>query len=145
MHMTVQQISIFLENKPEALSKLTQTLAKSDISLRAISLADTSDFGIARIIVDDVDLTKQILEEKDFLVKVNPVIAVEIPDAPGSLNHILTILADNKRNLEYMYGFTGRKANQAYMIIRTTDIPKTEEVLAKAFIRMVDQSEIRNI
>lgn len=143
--MTVQQISIFLENKPEALSKLTQTLAKSDISLRAISLADTSDFGIARIIVDDVDLTKQILEEKDFLVKVNSVIAVEIPDAPGSLNHILTILADNKRNLEYMYGFTGRKANQAYMIIRTTDIPKTEEVLAKAFIRMVDQSEIKDI
>lgn len=143
--MTVQQISIFLENKPEALSRLTQTLAQSDISLRAISLADTSDFGIARIIVDDVDLTKQILEEKDFLVKVNSVIAVEIPDAPGSLNHILTILADNKRNLEYMYGFTGRKANQAYMIIRTTDISKTEEVLAKAFIRMVDQSEIRNI
>ncbi len=90
-------------------------------------------------------MTKQILAEKDFLVKVNSVIAVEIPDAPGSLNHILTILADNKRNLEYMYGFTGRKANQAYMIIRTTDIPKTEEVLAKAFIRMVDQSEIKDI
>ncbi|MCQ2411704.1 MAG: ACT domain-containing protein [Sphaerochaetaceae bacterium] len=143
--MTVQQISIFLENKPEALSRLTQTLAQSDISLRAISLADTSDFGIARIIVDDVEATKKVLEANDFLVKVNPVIAVEIPDAPGSLNHILTILADNKRNLEYMYGFTGRKANQAYMIIRTTDIPKTEEVLAKAFIRMVDQSEIRNI
>lgn len=143
--MTVQQISIFLENKPEALSKLTHTLALEHVNLRAISLADTSDFGIARIIVDDVDKTKAVLEQADFLVKISPVIAVEIPDEAGSLNHILQILADNNRNVEYMYGFTGRKANQAYMIIRTTDIAKTEEVLKASYIRMVDQSELKGI
>lgn len=143
--MTISQISIFLENKPEALSKLTQTLADKDINIRAISLADTSDFGIARLIVNEVDKTKQVLQDADFIVKTSPVIAVEIPDESGSLNKILKVLADNKRNLEYMYGFAGHKDNKAYMILRTTNIEETEKALLSSGIHMVDQLELRSI
>jgi len=143
--MTINQISIFIENKPEALSKLTETLASNNINLRALSLADSSDFGIARIIVDDCAAVEKVLANSDFIVKATPVLAVEIPDQSGSLNHILQILSKAGRNIEYMYGFTGKKTNQAYMIIRTTDIAATEKVLSENFIRMIDQKEIADL
>lgn len=143
--MTINQISIFLENKPEALAELTAVLADNNINLKALSLADSSDFGIARIIVDDVPAVEAVLKKNDFIVKSSPVLAIEIPDQTGSLNHILQILCKAKRNIEYMYGFTGKKTNQAYMILRTTDIPATEKVLSDNFIRMIDKTEIQDL
>lgn len=143
--MTIKQISIFIENKPEALAELTEVLAKNEINLRALSLADSSDFGIARIIVDNAEVTEKVLADAGFIVKVTPVIGVEISDKAGSLNHILTILAKAGRNLEYMYGFTGKKSNQAYMIIRCTDGEKTEKALSDNFVRMIDQTEIADL
>src|SRR5574344_122682 len=130
--MTIDQISVFLENKPGTLAELTETLAQNKINMRALSLADTADFGIARIIVDDPDAVAKILSASDYIVKVNAVLALEIPDEAGSLNKILKLLGENGRNVEYMYGFTGRNTNSAYMIMRATDVGKTEEVLAKA-------------
>jgi len=143
--MTINQISIFIENKPDALAELTEVLAKNNINLRALSLADSSDFGIARIIVDDVNTTTKILADEGFIVKSTPVIGVEISDKAGSLNHILTILAKAGRNIEYMYGFTGKKSNQAYMIIRCTDNAATEKALSDNFIRMIDQTEVQDL
>ena len=143
--MTVNQISIFLENKPESLSQLTEVLAKNNINMRAIALADTSDFGIARSIVDDAASVQGALERSHYIVKVTPVIAIEIPDEAGSLNKILKILADNGRNVEYMYGFTGRKTNSAYMIIRCTDVPATEKVCEENGIRMISQKDLSEI
>lgn len=143
--MTINQISIFLENKPESLSELTDVLAKNNINMRAISLADTSDFGIARIITDDCDKVSQILKDNDYIVKITGVIAIEIPDEAGSLNNILKLLAQNGRNVEYMYGFTGRKTNSACMILRTTDIPKTIEILRNAKIHLISQEELKEI
>ena len=143
--MTVNQISIFLENKPESLSQLTDVLAKNNVNMRALSLADTSDFGIARIITDDCAAAETILKNNDYIVKTTGVIAIQIPDEPGSLNKILKLLADNGRNIEYMYGFTGKKTNSACMIIRTTDIPKTEEVLQKAGISLISQDKLKDI
>ena len=143
--MTINQISIFIENRKNALSELTNVLATHNINIRAISLADTNDFGIARIIVDNVDQVMGALERSHYIVKSTPVIAVEIPDETGSLNKILKILADNGRNVEYMYGFTGRKTNSAYMIIRCTDVPETEKVCEKNGIRMVAQDELVNL
>ena len=95
--MTVNQISIFLENRPETLSELTDVLAKNSINMRAISLADTSDFGIARIITDDFEKACTILKENDYIVKTTGVIAIQIPDEAGSLNKILKLLAQNGR------------------------------------------------
>ena len=143
--MTINQISIFIENRKNALSELTNVLATHNINIRAISLADTNDFGIARIIVENVDQVMGALERSHYIVKSTPVIAVEIPDEPGSLNKILKILADNGRNVEYMYGFTGRKTNSAYMIIRCTDVPETEKVCEKNGIRMIGQEDLANL
>ena len=143
--MTIEQISIFIENRKNALAEFTNVLATHNINMRAMSLADTSDFGIARIIVDDAAAVQGALERSHYIVKVTSVIAIEIPDEAGSLNRILKILADNGRNVEYMYGFTGRKSGSAYMIIRCTDVPETERVLEKAGIRMVAQSELSEI
>ena len=143
--MTINQISIFIENRKNALAEFTNVLATHNINMRAMSLADTSDFGIARIIVDNVEQVKGALERSHYIVKSTPVIAVEIPDEPGSLNKILKILADNGRNVEYMYGFTGRKTNSAYMIIRCTDVAETEKVCEKNGIRMVGQEDLVNL
>ncbi len=143
--MTIEQISIFIENRKNALSELTNVLATHNINIRAISLADTNDFGIARIIVENVDQVMGALERSHYIVKSTPVIAVEIPDEAGSLNKILKILADNGRNVEYMYGFTGRKSGSAYMIIRCTDVPETEKVCDQNGIRMIGQDELANI
>ena len=143
--MTIKQISIFIENRRNALSELTNVLATHNINIRALCLADSSDFGIARLIVDNSEQVQAALERSHYIVKVTSVIAIEIPDESGSLNKILKVLADNGRNVEYMYGFTGRKTNSAYMIIRCTDIPETEKVLDKAGIKMMDQNELVNI
>ena len=142
--MTVKQISIFIENRKNALSELTNVLAEHKINIRTLCLADTSDFGIARIITENPEQVQSALERSAYIVKVTPVIAVEIPDETGSLNRILKILADNNRNVEYMYGFTGHKTGTAYMIIRCTDIPETERVLDKNNIRMATQEELLN-
>ena len=143
--MTINQISIFIENRKNALAEFTNVLATHNINMRAMSLADTSDFGIARIIVDDAASVQGALERSHYIVKVTPVIAVEIPDEAGSLNKILKILADNGRNVEYMYGFTGRKTNTACMIIRCTDIPKTESILESNGIHTISQDELKDI
>ena len=143
--MTINQISIFIENRKNALSELTHVLATHNINIRAISLADTNDFGIARIIVENVDQVMGALERSHYIVKSTPVIAVEFPDEAGSLNKILKILADNGRNVEYMYGFTGRKSCSDYMIIRCTDVPETEKVCDQNGIRMIGQDELANI
>ena len=143
--MTVKQISIFLENRPESLMELTDILAKRNINMRALCLADTNDFGIARIIVDDPENVANILKEEEYIVKASNVIALEIPDETGSLNKILKILGENGRNVEYMYGFTGRKTNCAFMVLRCTDISKTEQVLDSNGIRMLNQDELKNI
>ena len=143
--MTVNQISIFLENKPESLSELTDVLAKNNVNMRALSLADTSDFGIARIITDDCAAAEEILKNNDYIVKTTGVIAIEIPDEAGSLNKILKLLAENGRNIEYMYGFTGRKTNSACMIIRCTNMQKTEEILESNGIHTISQEELKNI
>ena len=143
--MTVKQISIFLENRPESLMELTDILAKRNINMRALCLADTNDFGIARIIVDDPENVASVLKEEEYIVKASNVIALEIPDETGSLNKILKILGENGRNVEYMYGFTGRKTNCAFMVLRCTDIPKTEQVLDSNGIRMLNQNELREI
>ena len=143
--MTLNQISSFLENKPESLSQLTDVLAQNNINMRALALADTSDFGIARIITDDCAKAEEILKANDYIVKTTGVIAIEIPDESGSLNKILKLLASNGRNVEYMYGFTGRKTNSAYMIIRCTDVPATEKVCEENGIRMIGQKELSEI
>lgn len=119
--MKVQQISIFLENKSGRLSEVTRVLGDHGINIRALSLADTTDFGILRLIVNDTDKANKILKENGFTVGKTEVIAVEVDDRPGGLARILEILNTEKINVEYMYAFVERSQDNAVIIFRFDD------------------------
>ena len=144
--MAIKQISVFLENRPGALKNICQALAEHAIDMRALSLAETKDFGIARIIVDDVLETATVLKDSGFISRLTPVIAVCIPDEPGGLNRVLEIFTKNNTNLEYMYAFLGTKKDQAYMIFRVGDNEKAAEAaLVSAGIRVLKQDDIAEL
>ena len=140
--MTVKQISVFLENRPGALAEFTKILEMSSIDLRALSLAESEDFGIVRVIVDDPYKTIRILKEEGYICSVTKVIAVEIADKPGSLVKMLNVLGDNNVNLEYSYAFLAKKANSAFMILRVADNDKAIKVLTQNGIRPICHEEM---
>ena len=144
--MSVKQISVFLENKPGMLNEMTHVLAENEIDMRALSLAETEDFGIARIIVDDLYKATTVLKDAGFIHKIASVLGVAIPDQPGGLNTVLTVLSDAKINLEYMYAFLGgANVKHAYMIFRVEDTAAASAALAERGIRVVDQEEMANL
>jgi len=143
--MTVKQMSIFLENKPGQLAELVHELNKNNIDMRAMSLAETTDFGILRLIVNDTYETACVLKNSGFVFSITPVIAVAIPDETGGLTKVLEILCQNNVNVEYAYAFTSNKTNGAYMIFRVTDEAQAAKVLAQNGINLIKQDEISNI
>lgn len=143
--MAIQQLSVFLENKPGTLSKLTQVLANNKINMKAMSLADTYDFGIARIITEDINACADILRQNNYVVNITSVLALNIANQAGSLNNILKIFSENSCNVEYMYGFTGKKTNSACMIVRTTDVSKSESILQSAGIELLNTEDLSEI
>lgn len=143
--MTVKQISVFLENKPGRLADFTDILSKNQIDMRALSLAEAEDFGIVRIIVDDVYNASTILKDEGYVFSITKVLAVAIPDEPGGLSKVIRILGENDVNVEYMYAFTTRKAGVAYMILRVEDNKKAIEVLQSNGIRPVCQEELADL
>lgn len=143
--MSVKQISVFLENRPGALLGLTKVLAEKNVDMRAFSLAETSEFGIARIIVNDLDATAAILRDEGFVHSVTPVIAVAISNTPGGLNAALTALSEADVNVEYMYAFIGGRRESAYMIFRVADDEKASAVLRAKGIQLAEQEEIINL
>jgi hypothetical protein len=143
--MTVKQISVFLENRPGALAEFTKILEMSSIDLRALSLAESEDFGIVRVIVDDPYKTIRILKEEGYICSVTKVIAVEIADKPGSLVKMLNVLGDNNVNLEYSYAFLAKKANSAFMILRVADNDKAIKVLTQNGIRPICHEDMEGL
>ena len=141
--MNIKQISVFLENKPGSLNAMTHVLAEHAIDMRALSLAETSDFGIARIIVDNVYKAATVLKDAGYVHSVTPVLGVAIPDTPGGLNKVLQALTDAQVNVEYMYAFLGGKdVDHAYMIFRVADNAAAAAALALRGIQVVEQEEI---
>ncbi|MGN0968274.1 MAG: acetolactate synthase [Oscillospiraceae bacterium] len=144
--MSVKQISVFLENKPGMLHTMTDVLAKNNIDMRALSLAETNDFGIVRIIVDDVYNATTVLKDEGFVHNVTPVLGVSIPDEPGGLNRVVAVLNEARINVEYMYAFLGGKdVNHAYMIFRVQDLKAAAAALAAKGIQCIDQEEIEKL
>ena len=143
--MTVKQISIFVENKPGKLAELTEYLHQSQIYMRALSIAEAQDFGIVRIIVDDAYKTSCVLKDAGYVASITPVLAVEMPDEPGSLFRILKILGEGGVNLEYMYAFLTRKKATAYMVLRVEDNEKAIDVLNKNGIHTICQDAIASL
>ena len=142
--MSVKQISVFLENKPGSLLNMTKALADSDIDMRAFSLAETSDFGIARILVDDVLDTMSVLKDAGFVSAITPVIAVAIDNTPGSLNGVLDVLSQANINVEYMYAFAGKYDN-AYMVLKVPDDVKAGSILTTAGITQGEQDQLSEL
>ena len=144
--MSLKQISVFLENKPGTLLSMTGLLAKNHIDMRALSIAETKDFGIVRMIVDDVYATATVLKDAGFIHSLTPVLGVVIPDEPGGLDQVLRVLAGAQVNVEYMYAFLGGKnVDHAYMIFRVQNEAAAVAALAAKGIRVVDQDEISQL
>ena len=144
--MSLKQISVFLENKPGTLLTMTGVLAQNHIDMRALSIAETKDFGIVRMIVDDVYATATVLKDAGFIHSLTPVLGVVIPDEPGGLDKVLRVLADAQVNVEYMYAFLGGKnANHAYMIFRVQNQAAAVSALSAQGIHLVDQDEVAGL
>ena len=144
--MSIMQISVFLENKPGTLKKMTSVLSSNNIDMRATSLAETKDFGIARLVVDDPMSAVNTLKEHDFVASLTPVLAIEIPDKKGGLDSLLDAFAGSFVNIEYMYAFLGGKdVKHAYMILRVSDTAAGEAKLSGRGLRLLTQEEISRI
>ena len=144
--MSMKQISVFVENKPGALYALTAVLAQGQIDMRALSLAETKDFGIVRLIVNDLYKTTALLKDAGYVHSLTPVVGVAIPDVPGGLNRVLQVLTDAKVNVEYMYAFLGGKdVDHAYMIFRVADDKAAETALASRGIQVLDQEQVERL
>ena len=135
--MKVKQLSLFLENRPGALSRPVNLLAKAGINILTLSMADTQNFGILRFIVKDWEEAKRLLEDNDFVVKVTDMVAVEVPDRPGGLGEILKTLEKGRVNVEYMYGFTLKKESKGLLAFRFDDPDRAIEALKKKGISTV--------
>lgn len=140
--MKVKQISIFLENKSGRLAEVTKVLGDNQINIRALSIADTNDFGILRLIVNSPEKAWKILKDHGFTVRETETIAVRIPDNPGGLAGILNIFENNLINIEYMYAFVGKSGTDAVVVFSVENIDRAIELLQKAGISLISGKEI---
>ena len=140
--MKVEQISVFLENKSGRLAEVTEILSRAGINIRSLSLADTADFGILRLIVDRTDQANQVLKGSGFTVAKTEVIALQVPDVPGGLAKILSVIDGAGINVEYMYAFIHRSGDDAIVIFRFDGIDKAIGVLLAAGVRVLKGEEV---
>jgi hypothetical protein len=140
--MKVEQISVFLENKPGALAEVTRILGESGVNIRALSLADTKDFGILRLIVNDNEKALEILGRKGLTVRKTEVVAVEVPDRPGGLAEILRVLFEADINVEYLYAFVQQSGENAIIIFRFDETDRAIEVLSKKQVKILEGKKV---
>ena len=139
--MAVNQLSVFIENKHGRLSEAIKGISESDINIRALSIGDSQDFGIGRMIVSDLDKARELLGE-EFIYKVTPVIAVKMDDKGGALYKILKTLEESEINVKYTYAFTSNKEFGAYVVLRVDDVTATEKILSDKGFRLATDEEI---
>ncbi len=140
--MTVRQISVFIENRAGRLEMIARLLGDAGINIRALSLADTSDFGILRLIVNRPADAEAMLRRHGFTLRMTEVVAVEVPDVPGGLAGVLSLLAAHQINVEYMYAFVEKTADKAVLVFRFNDSARAMDVLRGAGIRLLGEADI---
>ena len=140
--MFIKQLSIFVENKFGRLEAIIDTLAKNGVNMRALSIADTTDFGILRVIVDDTDKAKKCLNDIGVIAKATEVIAVYIDDKTGGLGEVLGYLTEEKISVEYMYAFLSRNTSKALMVLKADDEEAAEKVLRLKGVEMLDPKDL---
>jgi hypothetical protein len=140
--MKLQQLSVFLENRPGSLSAPCRILAEAGFNLMTLSLADTQQFGILRLMVRDADRAREILEGRGMVVKITEVVAVEVPDRPGGLADLLDVFERSEINVEYMYAFTVKQENRGLLVFRLNDPDKAIAALRAANVSLIDEVEL---
>lgn len=143
--MKIRQISVFIENELGRLYEVTRLLGDNNLNIRALSLADTSDFGIIRLIVNDPQKAHDVLKAANFTVGINEVLAVELPDVPGGLADVLGYISENGINIEYMYAFVNNSRKDAVMVFRFNDTDTALKVLENSKYTVLDEAKIFNI
>jgi hypothetical protein len=137
-----KQISVFLENKSGRLAQVTKVLGDAGINIRALSIADTSDFGILRLIVNDPVKAYKILKEEGFTVSETEVMAVRMPDSPGGLASVLDQMSEDNLNIEYLYAFLGMSGNEALVVFKVEDIKKAKLSFSTKGIKLMEEQEL---
>lgn len=143
--MAINQLTIFVENKRGTIVSVTDILASHNINIRALSIAETENFGILRLIVNDEITAKRILIEQGFLINVTEVVGVKIGDAPGKLSGALSVLDKAEINVEYLYAFMARTEKHAYVVLRVEDNAKAEKALEDAGYHLITEQDINKL
>ena len=143
--MAIKQLTVFVENKQGALVAITDTLSEHNINIRALSIAETEDFGILRLIVNDEATAEKILSDAGHLIKITEVVGVKIGDAPGKLSEALAVLDHHSINMEYLYAFMARTEKHAYVVIRVEDNASAESALVEAGFHMITEADINKL
>lgn len=143
--MKIKQISIFLENKSGRLARVTRVLGDSNINIRALSITDTTDFGILRLIVNDPDKVVTVLKEAGFTQSVTDVIAVEVPDQPGGLAAVLAVLKEAGINIEYLYAFLQKATSAALVVFRVEQLDSAIRILLENGIKILQAEEVYSL
>ena len=140
--MSLKQLTVFVENKQGTLVDITDTLAENNVNMRALSIADTREFGLLRLIVSDNETALSTLAEKGYLVKTTDVVGVKIGDQPGKLSKALDVLAKAGVNVEYLYAFMARTEKHAYVVLRPTDNAAAEKALEDAGFHLITDADV---
>lgn len=143
--MAIKQLTVFVKNSRGALVSITDTLAKNDVNIRALSIAETEDFGILRLIVNDEETAEKTLSAEGYLLKVVDVVGVKIGDEPGKLTSALSVLDKAGINMEYLYAFMARTEKHAYVVLRVEDNAAAEAALEGAGFHLITEADIRKL
>ena len=140
--MKIKQLSIFLQNRMGSLSKPLEVLSDADVNIKALCMADTSEFGILRLVVDNPEKGKEALEKNNFLVKITDIVGVEMNDTPGGLTTVLKVIKDNDIDLEYLYAFTHEKVGKAILLLHSENIDQLISILNENNIKITPSNEV---
>ena len=143
--MAIKQLTVFVENKQGSLVSITKTLSENNINMRALSIAETQDFGMLRLIVNDTATAEKVLSDEGYLIKVNDVVGVKIGDAPGKLSGALSVINENKINMDYLYAFMSRTEKHAYVVIRVEDNDAAEKALESAGYHIITDADVNKL
>ena len=141
----LKQLTVFVENRQGALVDITDILAKNGVNIRALSIADTKDFGILRLIVNDNEIAQKTLSDAGYLLKMTDVVGVRIGDAPGTLSGALAVLDQNSINMEYLYAFMTRTERHAYVVLRVEDNAAAEAALEAAGYHLITDADVAHL
>ena len=143
--MAIKQLTVFVENKHGTLVTVTDILSKHNINLRALSIAETQEFGILRLIVNDEETAEKVLAEAGYLIKITDVVGVKIGDAPGKLSEALHVIADSGINIDYLYAFMARTEKHAYVVVRVEDNDAAEKALENAGFHIITEADVNKL